>query len=490
MDDSSDPENDPLAFLLDPNFQGPWIPDKPRPNWTRWDIPPDDPAISMGALRGGLPGSKFGMAGNSNEGSQPRKLVEHQLGRIYVGDLPDTNVDELREFFNKVMAEGQGASRQPGDSVIQVFYNPLRRYAFLEVRDIEETMQLLELDGIYFKGSPLRLGRPPGFNFELFERIRMGKHAPPQLKVSIPRKGKQYEYIKPDFGPTRLKIENIPKDLDEKDLRQILEAFGPLKGLLFNKNDTKEEKFVSCLCLYKDTTVNSLALKGLDGLQILEGRLHVREAVPGKDFPAMPINLPILAVPAMMNLNRIGHIPGGKQDVIAMMGFSENVHGQSIMNDAIGTSARNSPRKAANPSPAVLENQAMEMPTRVLILLNMVNEEDLADDDEYEDLCDDIEEECSRFGEVRKILIPRPAWHGTPFMKAIGKVFVQYEELTSAILALTKIRGRKFNNHTVDGGFWPEDQFENLKLGELNPIYHINRTAHTDSMIPGPSSQI
>jgi len=471
--DDSDPENDPLAFLLDPKFEGPWIPNRQRPNWTRWDIPPDDPSVMMQSLTRSLPGGKTGVGGfgGSNDESAPRKLVEHQLGRVYVGDLPDTNVDHLRDFFNKVMVDGQGAGRRPGESIIQAFYNPLRRYAFLEVRDIDETIQLLELDGIYYKGNPIRLGRPPGFNHDLLERVRTGKHAPPPLKISVPREGKQYEYIKPDFGPTRLKVDNIPRDLEEKDLRQILEAFGPLQGLLYDNKNVSEGAFASCLCLYKDTTVNPLAIKGLNGLQVMEGKLQIREAMPGKDFPAIPLNSPVLAVPAIMNLNKIGDLPG--RGVSGLMGLSGTRTRQMLMSGMVGAPVQSTLPEPDIKSPAVLANQAMEMPTRILVLLNLVTEKDLKDDDEYDDICDDIEGECGRYGKLRKIMIPRPTWNST---EGIGKVFVQYEELSSAILALTKIRGRRFGNQTVDGGFWPEEQFDQLKLDNLDKMYHINAT--------------
>ena len=48
------------------------------------------------------------------------------------------------------------------------------------------------------------------------------------------------------------------------------------------------------------------------------------------------------------------------------------------------------------------------MPTEVLCLLNMVTEEELRDEEEYEDILEDIREECSKYGEVRSLEIPRP----------------------------------------------------------------------------------
>lgn len=46
--------------------------------------------------------------------------------------------------------------------------------------------------------------------------------------------------------------------------------------------------------------------------------------------------------------------------------------------------------------------------TEVLCLLNMVTADELKDEEEYEDILEDIKEECNKYGVVRSIEIPRP----------------------------------------------------------------------------------
>ena len=46
--------------------------------------------------------------------------------------------------------------------------------------------------------------------------------------------------------------------------------------------------------------------------------------------------------------------------------------------------------------------------TEVLCLLNMVTEDELVDDDEYEEILEDVKEECNKYGIVKSIEIPRP----------------------------------------------------------------------------------
>lgn len=57
-----------------------------------------------------------------------------------------------------------------------------------------------------------------------------------------------------------------------------------------------------------------------------------------------------------------------------------------------------------------LQNVAggLGQPTEVLCLMNMVTPEELQDEEEYEDIVEDIKDECSKYGSVKSLEIPRP----------------------------------------------------------------------------------
>lgn len=40
--------------------------------------------------------------------------------------------------------------------------------------------------------------------------------------------------------------------------------------------------------------------------------------------------------------------------------------------------------------------------------MNMVSPEELLDDEEYEEIVEDVRDECSKYGQVKSIEIPRP----------------------------------------------------------------------------------
>mmetsp|Transcript_16058 Transcript_16058/g.28845 ORF Transcript_16058/g.28845 Transcript_16058/m.28845 type:complete len:428 (+) Transcript_16058:1-1284(+) len=362
----------------------------------------------------------------------------------------------MRLFFNKMMELGQGPTRRQGNSVIQVFYNAMRRYGFLEMRDLDEALQAMDLDGIIFKGVSIKVGRPANFNTDLFNRMRGGKPPPPRLNLG------GHTNVAPDFGPTRLHLAGIPQQLQEVHLREILEAFGPLQGMLYRNEDLKPGEPATALCLYKDTSINEVAIKGLNGLKVINGTLAIRPAVPGQDFPAVPVNQPMLTITPGMGLQNT--VPFNPKSVARPIG-----HG------APGTPLQQSMRlplqkeeKKKEYTEAILKNEAMYTPTNVLVLLNMVTREELKDAEEYNDILVDIEEECNKFGTLKKVLIPRPGYG----IQGVGKVFVEYDKVEDAEAALEKLRGRRFAQNIVDGGFWPIDQWENYELNRLEERHY------------------
>ena len=81
------------------------------------------------------------------------------------------------------------------------------------------------------------------------------------------------------------------------------------------------------------------------------------------------------------------------------------------------------------------------MPTEVLCLLNMVTEDELRDEEEYEDILEDIREECSKYGEVRSLEIPRPL-PGVD-VPGVGKVFVEFTSDGDCQKAQHALSGRR-----------------------------------------------
>lgn len=109
---------------------------------------------------------------------------------------------------------------------------------------------------------------------------------------------------------------------------------------------------------------------------------------------------------------------------------------------------------------------------RVLQLLNMVTAEELIDNEDYEgklatcidfgtsltyylEICEDVMEECSKYGTIVTMKIPRPSG-GSRQSAGVGKIFIKYEDPESAKKALQALAGRKFADRTVVTTYFDE----------------------------------
>lgn len=71
------------------------------------------------------------------------------------------------------------------------------------------------------------------------------------------------------------------------------------------------------------------------------------------------------------------------------------------------------------------------------------------------EICDDVQEECSKFGRVIEVKIPRPTG-GSRQSPGVGKIFVKFDTIESTTAALKSLAGRKFSDRTVVTTFFSE----------------------------------
>lgn len=97
--------------------------------------------------------------------------------------------------------------------------------------------------------------------------------------------------------------------------------------------------------------------------------------------------------------------------------------------------------------------------TRIITLEDAVSIEELQDDDEYQEICEDMMEECEKYGTVKKVLIPRPAPPDVQQATGLGKVIIEFEDVNSSVKARNAMHGRKFGGKPVCAAFLPEEQY-------------------------------
>jgi splicing factor U2AF subunit len=119
--------------------------------------------------------------------------------------------------------------------------------------------------------------------------------------------------------------------------------------------------------------------------------------------------------------------------------------------------------------------------TEVLCLLNMVTADELKDEDEYDEILEDIKEECNKYGVVRSIEIPRPI-NGENFnfyliflisqfiistdvdVPGCGKVFVEFNSIMDCQQAQQALTGRKFSDRVVVTSYFDPDKYHHREF--------------------------
>lgn len=73
----------------------------------------------------------------------------------------------------------------------------------------------------------------------------------------------------------------------------------------------------------------------------------------------------------------------------------------------------------------------------------------------FSEICDDVREECQKYGQVLDLKIPRPSG-GSRQSAGVGKIFVKFDSVESTTKALKALAGRKFSDRTVVTTYFPE----------------------------------
>ncbi|KAF5895855.1 splicing factor U2AF 65 kDa subunit isoform X1, partial [Clarias magur] len=279
--------------------------------------------------------------------------MTRQARRLYVGNIPFGITEEsMMDFFNAQMRLG-GLVQAPGNPVLAVQINQDKNFAFLELRSVDETTQAMAFDGIIFQGQSLKIRRPHDY------QPLPGMSENPSVYVPDVVFPGVVSTVVPDSAH-KLFIGGLPNYLSDDQVKELLTSFGPLKAFNLVKDSATGLSKGYAFCEYVDVNLNDQAIAGLNGMQLGDKKLLVQRASVGaKNATLTSINeTPVtLQVPGLMNssMNQMGGIP-----------------------------------------------------TEVLCLMNMVAPEELIDDEEYEEIVEDVRDECSKYGQVKSIEIPRP----------------------------------------------------------------------------------
>ncbi|CAI9282600.1 unnamed protein product [Lactuca saligna] len=331
--------------------------------------------------------------------------------RVYVGGLsPTANEQSVATFFSHVMSAIGGNTAGPGDAVVNVYINHEKKFAFVEMRSVEEASNAMALDGIIFEGAPVKVRRPSDYNPSLAATLGPSQ---PNPNLNLGAVGLTPGSAGGLEGPDRIFVGGLPYYFTEAQVRELLESFGALRGFdLVKDRETGNSKGYA-FCVYQDLSVTDIACAALNGIKMGDKTLTVRRANQGQTQPKPEQESVLLHAQQQIALQRMMLQPP----------------------PAIGTTA-----------------------TKVLCLTQVVNEDELKDDEDYQDILEDMKIECGKFGSLVNVVIPRPNPTGEP-APGVGKVFLEYADVESAAKARGGLNGRKFGGNQVVAIFYPENKF-------------------------------
>lgn len=110
-------------------------------------------------------------------------------------------------------------------------------------------------------------------------------------------------------------------------------------------------------------------------------------------------------------------------------------------------------RPNSNVPPAASNTTAAVTPTSNIVeLTNMLSEEDLQSDQDYEEIMEDTKDECGQFGALKSVIIPRDGPGKT-------KIFLEYVSQDDAAKAIQGLAGRTFDGKAVKATYFEEGKF-------------------------------
>jgi len=345
----------------------------------------------------------FATAANAHMAAQEKINRE-----LFVGNTPPgTSEMLLLQFLNGALRRVKicGPQETP---ILNCRVNT--KFAFIELTDSEMANKALNLNGIPFLGAVLKVSRPSKYG---------GPHVPAntwqQLTGQSLPAGTVLDAEQEKIN-RELFVGNTTPEMTERMLREFLGNAMEQVGL----NVMTGNPITSCRVSGKFAFVE------------LRSPEEAANALNLNNIPFMGAQLRV-GRPSKWSGPPDNH--GNWEDVLAKYMSGELQAGNTAPGQ--GAAAMNSNAKA----------------TRVVELQNMLSKDDLVNENEYNELLEDIREECGQFGQLLNVCIPKAGEAGAT------KIFLEYASTDDASKAIKGLEGRTFDGQRVQATFFDETQF-------------------------------
>lgn len=312
---------------------------------------------------------------------------------LFVGNIIDEDItmSSLRLLINTAMRKLGlvGANEDP----VLLCRMSNKYCGFIEFRSMNDASKAINMSGIPFRGNPLKINRPAKFQGPNSSPYTWQDLAPTR-KATVTATAVTTAAPHPGTKPYReIFVGNTNADMTEASLRDVIGGAMMKMGLSYSRNENPvyqvrmTGKFAF---LETRTAVDAANILNLNGLPFCGSNLNIMRPVK--------------------------YDGGGGIEAYFQW-------------DALYEMWRSGDLRLMTSGP----------PTRVIAVSNMTTAEALqADANLYLDIIEDTRLECSQFGVVRSVIVPRTTAAGSS--AAVGKVFVEMDTTDQAIATLLALK--------------------------------------------------
>ena len=408
--------------------------------------------------------------------------------KFIIYNLPDVNDDEIKDFLitllNKLTPNiNNYKSLNP---IISFDKRDGGEYYIIEVERHEQVVIMKNLDGIEWLNYRIRIESPKDFfkdyndtkgQIAIRQKINQSKLLSSIAEANA-NKNKKTEENETKYTFNRLMMTGLPNNINEKEVRKIVESYGQIKYFnLINKRNNDEISNTLCFFEYELPQNTYKALKGLNNMTFAEKQLKVQRINQNNNNDYLNNNENNVLKNATI-ATKILKEAKEKEELKKNENELNNI--SNINKDAENNEKVFKDLNEDNNNKEISYNiltvpEFAKIPSRVVMFINAVSPEDLIDNSDYEEIIDDFRQKCSIYGTVLNVEIPRPNIENQTYTDEVGKIFIKFASLKTAKIARYNMSGLRYNNRLIVGSFYPENFFDIREYNHTeNPTINNN----------------
>ena len=399
--------------------------------------------------------------------------IQNLSKKFIIYNLPDVNDDEIKDFLITLL-NTLSPNLQKHKS-----FNPLisfdkrdeGEYYIIEVERHEQVIIMKNLDGIEWLNHRIRIESPKDFfkdyndtkgQIAIRQKINQSKLLSSIAEANA-NKNKKTEENETKYTFNRLMMTGLPNNINEKEVRKIVESYGQIKYFnLINKRNNDEISNTLCFFEYELPQNTYKALKGLNNMTFAEKQLKVQRINQNNNNEYLNNNENNVlknATIATKILKEAKEKEELKKNENELNNIS-NINKEAENNEKVFKDLNEDNNNKEISYNILNVPEFAKIPSRVVMFINAVSPEDLIDNSDYEEIIDDFRQKCSIYGTVLNVEIPRPNIENQTYTDEVGKIFIKFASLKTAKIARYNMSGLRYNNRLIVGSFYPENFFD------------------------------